>query len=174
MASVMFDETRAATGIIIPPELLTELVSGRPPHAVSRQTKAVLIHDEREAKPCFEVARDLRALDLKEHKHFRLATKIADVAMPHDEIARRRDRRPVHNLVLNVLMSRWNRDGDFFIRACHNGRNNFKTRLTKNDCHICISAAVLGICQLSLSRRKKIYARNFKVTLISVFRRACL
>jgi hypothetical protein len=33
--------------------------------AADRQTKAVLIHDEREARPCFEVARDFRALDLK-------------------------------------------------------------------------------------------------------------
>jgi hypothetical protein len=33
--------------------------------AASRQTKAVLIRDEREARPCFEVARDFRALDLK-------------------------------------------------------------------------------------------------------------
>jgi hypothetical protein len=33
--------------------------------AVGRQTKAVLIRDEREARPCFEVARDFRALDLK-------------------------------------------------------------------------------------------------------------
>jgi len=65
MASVMFAETRPATGIIIPPELLAGLTPGRPLHAVSRQTKAVLIHDEREAKPCFEVARDVRALELK-------------------------------------------------------------------------------------------------------------
>jgi hypothetical protein len=33
--------------------------------AAGRQTKAVLIRDEREARPCFEVARDFRALDLK-------------------------------------------------------------------------------------------------------------
>jgi hypothetical protein len=31
----------------------------------SRQTKALLIRDEREAKPFSDVARDLRALDLK-------------------------------------------------------------------------------------------------------------
>jgi hypothetical protein len=33
--------------------------------AAGRQTKAILIRDEREARPCFEVARDFRALDLK-------------------------------------------------------------------------------------------------------------
>jgi hypothetical protein len=33
--------------------------------AADRQTKAILIRDEREARPCFEVARDFRALDLK-------------------------------------------------------------------------------------------------------------
>jgi hypothetical protein len=74
--------------------------------AAGRQTKAVLIRDEREARPCFEVARDFRALDLKKHKHYRPAMKIANVRMPHDEIAPRRDCRPVHNLVLKVLMSR--------------------------------------------------------------------
>jgi hypothetical protein len=38
--------------------------------AAGAQTKAVLIRDEREARPCFEVARDLRALDLKTTQAF--------------------------------------------------------------------------------------------------------
>jgi hypothetical protein len=37
----------------------------RPVLVARRQTKAVLMRDERAAKPFSEVARDLRALDLK-------------------------------------------------------------------------------------------------------------
>jgi hypothetical protein len=33
--------------------------------AAGRQTKAILIRGEREARPCFEVARDFRTLELK-------------------------------------------------------------------------------------------------------------
>jgi hypothetical protein len=37
---------------------------------------------------------------------YRPAMEIADVRMPHDEIAPRRNCRPVHNFVGKVLMSR--------------------------------------------------------------------
>jgi hypothetical protein len=69
--AVFSAEARPATTMIVPPNCLPGL------HPVVRfalrivvlaaggQTKAVLIRDEREAKPCFEVARDFRALELK-------------------------------------------------------------------------------------------------------------
>jgi hypothetical protein len=75
-------------------------------HEVIRQTKAILIRDEREPKPFFDNARDFRARISKIHKRSPLATGIADVRVSHDEIARPRGARPVHKLVSNALIRR--------------------------------------------------------------------
>ncbi|MGA2566589.1 MAG: hypothetical protein ABSF41_07155 [Pseudolabrys sp.] len=76
------------------------------PHNTGRQRKAVLIRDERETRPCFDDAQDFQARISKIHKRYRPAMKIADVGVPYDENAQRRDGVPVHKLVCNVLMSR--------------------------------------------------------------------
>jgi hypothetical protein len=53
----------------------------------SRQISAVLIYDERGARPCFDNAQDFRARSSKIHMRYRPAMKIADVRVPHDENA---------------------------------------------------------------------------------------
>jgi hypothetical protein len=71
MDFVVFAETRPAAVIIVPPNYLPGFhpvvcfIFRMIVLAASRQTKAVLIRDEREARPSFEVARDFRALVLK-------------------------------------------------------------------------------------------------------------
>jgi len=76
------------------------------PHDTGRQRKAVLIRDERDMRPCFDNAQDFRARISKIHKGYWPAMKIADVGVPYDENAQRRDGAPVYKLVCNVLMSR--------------------------------------------------------------------
>ena len=75
-------------------------------HGADGQSTAILIRDEREARPCSDNAQDFRACISKIHKRYRPAMKIADVGVPYDENAQRRDGVPVHKLVCNVLMSR--------------------------------------------------------------------
>ena len=77
-----------------------------PAHDACRQTWAVLIRDERGARPCFDNAQDFRARSSKIHKRYRLAKKIADVCVPYDKNMSHSDGAPVHKLVGNVLMSR--------------------------------------------------------------------
>jgi len=64
------------------------------------------MRDEREAKPFSEVARDLRAPDLKKHMHYEPAIKIEKVRMPHDEMAHFSACASVDSLVSKALMSR--------------------------------------------------------------------
>jgi hypothetical protein len=72
----------------------------------NRQTKAVLIRDEREMRPCFDDARDFRTRFLKIHKRERPAMGFTDIRVSHDKNARQRDGVPVHKVDCNVLMSR--------------------------------------------------------------------
>jgi hypothetical protein len=53
----------------------------------NRQKTAILICDERGARPCFDNAQDFRARSSKIHMRYRPAMKIADVRVPYDENA---------------------------------------------------------------------------------------
>ena len=107
---VLLNQTRPAAVIIAPLELLSGLspvifVTSALLDA-NRQTKAVLIRNEREARPYFDDARDFRARFSKIHKRYRLAMGFTDIRVSYDKNAHQCDGVPVHKVDCNVLMSR--------------------------------------------------------------------
>jgi hypothetical protein len=89
----------------------------RPNFDAKWQNTAVLIRDEREARPCFDDARDFRARFLKIHKRYRLAIRFAVVRVSHEKKSYRHGDPSVHKLVCKALMSR----GEFRSRNCISG-----------------------------------------------------
>jgi hypothetical protein len=71
-----------------------------------RQTKHILIRDERDARALSDNAQDLRARFSKIHKRYYRTTGFPPKRLSTNENARRQNRPPVHKIVCKVLIVR--------------------------------------------------------------------